>query len=121
MLQLVFGAGESDKQHACAGKHTAITVLLALLIRLVEVCTMSCLPPSLNATSLARKHHVLPQCAVSDFESQSGISLRCMLPIACGVCSAELDMGAGGQDGCSKCQATHALQPLPRQGHGHEE
>ena len=44
MSQLVFGAGESDKQHACAGKHTAITVLLALLIRLVQVCALPWFP-----------------------------------------------------------------------------
>ena len=36
-VQVVFGAGDSSKGHACAGKNIGITVLLALLIRLVQV------------------------------------------------------------------------------------
>ncbi len=41
-LQVVFGAGDPATQHACAGKNIAITVLLALLIRLVQVILLSC-------------------------------------------------------------------------------
>lgn len=35
--QVVFGAGESSSQHACAGKNTALLMLFVLLVRLVQV------------------------------------------------------------------------------------
>lgn len=35
--QVVFGAGESGAQHACAGRNTALLTLFVLLIRLLQV------------------------------------------------------------------------------------
>ena len=42
-LQVVFGAGDSSKQHACAGKNIGITMLLILLVRLAQVSDISAL------------------------------------------------------------------------------
>jgi hypothetical protein len=36
-LQVVFGAGDSAEQHACAGKNISILLLFTLLIKLVKV------------------------------------------------------------------------------------
>ena len=70
-LQVVFGAGDSTKSHACAGKHIGITVLLALLIRLVQVgskavdgpaftpspcCMQLSLPARHRASSALQRH-----------------------------------------------------------------